>query len=194
MTVFPIRTLSRRKEHMRSMARPLTLGIALLALSAAGCRGGGALSGPAPVSDPLSPLSSAARLYYDNGGGIADSVRVVVRDAGAWEELWARATSRQASPPDRPSVDFSDEMVVAVGAGRMTPQDRIQVDSAGYHRQRTVDGIEEEYFVVVVRTIEGCRRLEIDAFPLEIVKVPRFDGPVRWEERRERPTECEQTS
>jgi len=165
---------------------------ALVALFLVGCRGGpDAPPPPEPEPDPLAPLSSDARLYYDNSGGIADSVRIVSRDAESWQELWQRATSRQSSPPDRPTVDFEENMVVAVGAGRMTPQDRIQVDSAGFVDERTVDGVEQEYFLIVVRTVEGCRRLEADAYPLEIVRVPRFDGPIRWEERRQQ-EECQQ--
>lgn len=168
----------------------------MVALVLAGCRGSAPAAAPPPPPepepDPLAPLSQSARMYYDNSGGIADSVRIVVRDDQAWEELWSRATSRQSSPPGRPTVDFDDQMVVAVGAGRMTPQDRIQVDSAGFYTERTVDGEESEYFVVVVRTFEGCRLLDSDAFPLEIVRVPRFDGPIRWEERRERQTDCPQ--
>ena len=177
------------------MYRVQTCLMALLtALVLAGCRGGGEAPPPPPEPepDPLAPLSSDARLYYDNSGGIADSVRIVARDQESWQELWERATSRQTSPPDRPAVDFEQEMVVAVGAGRMTPQDRIQVDSAGFVDERTVDGVEREYFVIVVRTIEGCRRLEADAYPLEIVRVPRFDGPVRWEERSEQEPDCQQ--
>jgi hypothetical protein len=179
---------------MRRFASTAAILTSALLLALGGCRGGGGSPPPpqpaAVQPDPLAPLASSARLYYDNSGGIADSIRAVVRDDGAWEEIWQRATSRQSSPPDRPAIDFENQMVVAVGAGRMTPQDRIQVDSAGYIHERTVDGAEEEYFVIVVRTIEGCRRLEADAFPLEIVRVPRFDGPVRWAERRERTPDC----
>lgn len=171
----------------------LVLGVLLLAA----CRGSAPVPVPPPLPepepDPLAPLSQAARLYYDNSGGIADSVRIVIRDEAGWTDLWSRATSRQSSPPNRPTVDFEDQMVVAVGAGRMTPQDRIQVDSAGFYTERTVDGEEAEYFVVVVRTFEGCRLLDSDAFPLEIVRVPRFDGPIRWEERRQRQTDCPQS-
>jgi len=168
----------------------------LILLSA--CRGGGAPTiilppPPPPAPDPITPLATSARLYYDNGGGIPDSVRFVVRDPEGWDGLWRRATSRQSSPPPRPDIDFREEMVLAVGAGRMTPQDRIQVDSAGFFTERTVDGAESTYFLVIVRTVEGCRLIESDAFPLEIVKVPRFDGPLRWEERRNRQTDCGST-
>jgi hypothetical protein len=176
------------------MQRLIPWSIAILAaIALVACRGGGDPPPlpPEPEPDPLAPLASSARLYYDNSGGIADSIRMVVRDEAEWEDLWTRATSRQSSPPPRPQVDFGEEMVVAVGAGRMTPQDRIQVDSAGYYDERTVDGAEEQYFLVVVRTVQGCRRLDSDAFPLEIVKVPRFEGTVRWEERTERDTDCQ---
>jgi hypothetical protein len=190
---------SSTRLELRPMGRFLRRGLVLggLVLLAA-CRGGGAPTivlppPPPPAPDPITPLASSARLYYDNGGGIADSVRFVVRDPEGFTALWQRATSRQTSPPPRPNIDFHEEMVLAVGAGRMTPQDRIQVDSAGFFTERTVDGAEATYFLVIVRTVEGCRLIESDAFPLEIVKVPRFDGPLRWEERRSRPTDCGST-
>lgn len=172
--------------------KPQFCWLLLAALVLPACWGGSAPAPPTgPEHDPVMPLASTARLYYDNGGGISDSIRIVVRAPDAWNEVWERATSRQAAPPARPDVDFENEMVVVVGAGRMTPEDQIRVDSAGVRAERTVDGTLEEYFEIVVRTRLGCRRFESAAFPLEIVRVPRYDGTVRWTERREQPTGCD---
>ena len=94
---------------------------------------------------------------------------------------WAQATSTQPAPPPLPTVDFEREMVLVVGAGRMTPGDQIHVDSAGVRR---------DFFVAVVRTIVQCRPFPADAYPLEIVRVARSDKTATFVERRERAANC----
>lgn len=147
-----------------------------------GCGGGGAPPGTPAPENPMLPLAAGAVLYYDDRGGISDSVRIVVRDEAQWAEAWQRATSRRSEPPPRPSVDFQDHMVLVVGAGRMTPGDRIQVDSAGVRTERTTED-EEEVVEVIVRTVRGCGQVRADIFPLAIVRIPFFDGRVSFVER-----------
>jgi hypothetical protein len=151
--------------------------------------------GPAPAQqeDVLGPVSTDSRLYADNTGGFADSLRLVVRDQAAWETTWQRATSGQTSPPPRPVVDFQEHMVVVVAAGRMTPEDRIRVDSVGVRSVRTEAGTLEDAFEIVVRTVTGCGRLRVDAFPFEIIRTRRFEGPVRFIERRTAAEGCGET-
>lgn len=178
--------------HMRHTARPTLPTVpaprryllALVALAIAGC------APRAPLYQPLGPVPDMARLYYDDGGGIQDSTRLVVRGEALWREIWEQATSPRYSPPPLPVIDFSQEMVLVVGAGRMTPEDRIQVDSVGVRRERTADGSDRDVLAVVVRTTRGCGRFDADAYPLEIVRVRRFEGPVNFIERREQPAEC----
>ncbi len=157
---------------MRAKPSFLVSGIALLAA----CH-----RGPAAI-EVLTPVLSTARVYYDDGPAFRDSVRIVVRDGDAWRAVWAQATSTQPSPPPLPAVDFTREMVLVVGAGRMTPGDQIHVDSAGVRR---------DFFVAVVRTIVQCRPFPADAYPLEIVRVSRSDKPATFSERRERATNCQ---
>lgn len=161
---------------------PITL------LAAAACGGGGG-SGP-ELPEPMAPFPAPVRLYYDNSGGIADSVRQVIRDAEAFAGAWQRATSRQSSPPGAPAVDFARDMVVVVGAGRMTPEDRIAVDSVGVARTMNSAGRMEEALTIIVRTTTACQQFPIDAWPLEIVRLRRFDGPVRFEERAGQAQNC----
>jgi len=141
--------------------------------------------GPAPVTFAWTPVPTASRLYYDNSGGIRDSLRVVVRDAGTLGVVWSQATSGQSSPPPAPSVDFNREMLLLVAAGRKTAEEQIRVDSVAVQRA----GGEETLFAVV-RLTEGCGRFNIDAWPLEVVRVNRFDGPVEFVERRTRAADC----
>jgi hypothetical protein len=174
------------------MRTPPKLLIVVLAATAAtsACRRGGGAPPPQPQPQPPEPFPPPARVYYDNGGGIQDSLRMVVKDAETLNAVWERATSRQASPPPAPTVDFGREMLVVVGAGRMTPDDQIRVDSAYVTREMDSAGRMEEMLNVLVRTIAGCRRFNADAYPLDIVRMRRFDGPIRFVERSAQTEGC----
>lgn len=129
-------------------------------------------------------------MYDDDSGGMRDSVRVVVRDRAALDTLWRRATLGQPAPPPPPAVDFAREMVVAVAAGRMTPSDRIRVDSVGVSRAPGEDGRVRRVLTVLVRTTRACERYVTPAYPVQLVRVRRYDGPVVFVERREQAEGC----
>ena len=178
------------------------LSAAALATGLSGCSlfGGGGSESPAPppvVEGPalqqntLAPVAPDSRLYSDNTGGYTESARIVIRSDGEWTTAWDRATSTQANPLSRPSVDFGQNMVLVVAAGRMTPEDQIRVDSVGVRSVRTESGALEDVFEVVVRTVEGCGRLQVEAFPFEIVRARRFEGEVRFIERNTTTEGCE---
>ena len=135
-----------------------------------------------PMVAPLSPVLSSQRVFYDDQTGFPDSVRLVVKDASVWESVWGQATYNQASPPPLPPVDFTRDMIIVVGAGRMSPGDQIRVDSIG---TRT-----DDYYVVVVKITEECQPFPADVYPLEIVRVPRDERPVVFEVRRVRAPGC----
>ncbi|TVP60919.1 MAG: hypothetical protein EA351_00120 [Gemmatimonadales bacterium] len=167
-----------------------TLPAAILAILLLGCGGGGEPPAPPAPENPMLPLPSSAVLYYDDRGGITESTLVVVRSEGDWIEEWDRATSRRAEPPPRPEIDFETHMVLVAAAGRMSPGDRIQVDSAGVRTERTTED-EEEVFEVIVRTVEGCGGMVADIHPLTIVRLPRFAGRVSFVERTAQ-AECDE--
>ena len=144
----------------------------------------------APLYQPLGPVPETARLYYDDGGGIPDSVRMVIRSESLWRQTWEQATSPRSSPPPLPVIDFTQDMVLVVANGRMTPEDHIRVDSAGVRQERTADGTDRDALAVIVRTSRGCRLFNADAYPVEIVRVRRFDGPINFIERVEAPVDC----
>lgn len=153
----------------------------------AGC-GRGSPAVPAPAAWLFVPED--ATVYYDNAGGIQDSLRLVVRDDATLRDVWAQATSQQASPPPPPEVGFAREMLLVAAAGRLTPEDQIRVDSVVVQHRTLATGKQEEVLAAVVRIIEGCRRFETPAFPVQIVRIRRFDGPVVFVERRERAANC----
>jgi hypothetical protein len=169
---------------MRNFTFVLTLGAAL-ALGGCG-RGGGA----PPAPRPLGAVPIEARVLYDNGGGIRDSMQVAIRDAATLRDIWQRATSTQSSPPPVPDVDFERQMLLLVASGRMRPEDEIHVDSLGTRREITAAGREQEVLAVQYTITEGCGRFPRDAYPLEIVRVRRYDGEIRFIGKRERASNC----
>lgn len=172
----------------RSAPGPAPIVALALLLALSGCGrgggGGGGAGGPAaaPALPASEPWSQPQRLYYDNGGGIPDSLRVVVREEGVFEDRWRQATSRQATPPASPAVDFERDMVVVVAAGRMTTEDQIRLDSAVVMRTPDEEGALEPSLHLFIRTTRGCGRFNVDAWPLEIVRLRRFEGPIRFRE------------
>lgn len=142
-----------------------------------------------PATSPWAPVPSSAVIYSDNSLVIQDSLRMVVRDRGALQALWDRL-ALAGDPPPAPTVDFDREMLLVVGAGRMTPEDRIQIDSVVIHKTMTESGRREEVLEAVVRTVEGCRRFRSDAYPIQIVRVRRYPGAVQFVERHETVQDC----
>lgn len=163
-----------------SSMKPIAL---LLLLLAVGCGGG---PPPPPSRQPIAAVTLEERLYYDNSGAYPDSVRLVIRDPETFRQAWEQATRDQASPPSPPAVDFGESMVLLVAAGLMTPEDRIRVDSVGVRSVPRTDGGREDVLTVVVGTVRGCGRLSVDAYPVEIVRIPRFEGRIEFVERSRR--------
>jgi hypothetical protein len=158
----------------------------LVAVTAAACGGAKA---PAPAV-PLGPVPVDAKLLYDNGGGIRDSGQIVIRDAASLQEVWQRATSTQSSPPPVPVIDFQKDMVIVVAGGRMSPSNEIHVDSAGMRRERTPAGIEQRVLAVHYTVTEGCTRINRDAYPVEAVRIRRYQGEVRFIGKRQPAVNC----
>lgn len=134
---------------------------------------------PAPVSE-FRGVEPGARLYYDDGSGLTDRVQRVIRDEGTWADVWRQITSNQATPTGMPSVDFTREMLLLVGAGRMNPGDEIKIDSVGVDpKDKTIS--------VIVRTIIQCRPFPGESHPLEIVRLLKSENRVVWLERSGKP-------
>jgi hypothetical protein len=131
-------------------------------------------------------VEAANRLYRDDAARLPDTIRRVIRDETSFAQSWGQATSALDDPPPPPQVDFTQHMIVFVGAGRSNPGDRIQVDSVGFRMEANPQNPDREIEVmyVVVRTILEPDPFPGESYPIEIVRVDRSDRPVRWEERR----------
>jgi hypothetical protein len=151
------------------------LALAALALAGGGC------SRAVVMSTPFSPVAPEAIVYQDDAGGLQDSTYIAVTDETAWEHLWQRVTSTNPNPPHLPSVDFNREMLLIAAAGRMKAGDRIHVDSVG---------VQKDVFHAFVTITTACTQLDIDVFPLEIVRVPKTSHRVQFQVNRARPENC----
>ncbi len=151
--------------------------LALSLLSMTACRRGSQRIEPLR----LMALQSESRLYTDDGVGITDSTRQVIRDTISYRMVWTAATKAQRNEPARPAIDFTKEMVIVASGGRMRPGDRIRVDSIGLLRKD---------LTLIVRTTAGCAAMPGAVYPIEIVRVPAVQGRVTFEERQERASGC----
>lgn len=145
---------------------------------------------PAPLPAALAPVTEQAELLYLTTSGVRDSGQVVIRDAAAFRDLWRRATSAQSNAVAAPTVDFTRDMVVMVAGGRMSPADQIHVDSVGVRRESTASGRARDVLAVVYSVREACSRLNGDAYPVDIVRVQRYAGEVRFVAHRVRGSDC----
>jgi hypothetical protein len=132
---------------------------------------------PSPGTDSLSTEATGEKGYaaYDSGGalelrrigqwtrtGVGESRRLIIRDANAWASFWS-----ELGVGDRPAVDFTRDVVVAVAAGqRPTGGYEIAVD-----RVRQADG---ELTVEVVETTPGpnCTTTTSLTQPVDVIVVP----------------------
>ena len=156
---------------------------ALILVSACGRRGGAAAPPGAPPPAPTRQYTPPTVIYSGNSGGIRDSLRVVIRSESELANYWQRATALQSSPPPVERVDFSREMVILVAAGRKTSEARISVDTLLVRKELKASNDREDTLIIQVRKREGCGRFQNEAFPLQMVRVPKFDGPYRFEDQ-----------
>jgi hypothetical protein len=113
--------------------------------------------------------------------GLRQPVRTVVRTNKAWAEMWA-AIHQPANPvPPAPAIDFATEMVIVVAMGEQR--------STGY--AITIERVSEAGdggIDAIVRTRRPGDRCVVGAAltqPLDIVRVPRREGAVRFAEQDE---------
>ena len=108
--------------------------------------------------------------------GIGESRRLVIRDANAWADFWS-----ELGVGERPAVDFTKAVVVAVAAG--------QRPSGGYEiAVNRVGQAERELTIEVLETSPGpnCITSSAPTQPADVVVVPAV-APRSWSfsERKE---------
>lgn len=137
------------------------------ALVAASCIEEERMTAPSPL--PVEHLAPAPGAY----SGFDKPARLVLRDAAAFAAEWSRAFPGL----DPPAVDFDRELVVLVALGvRPTGGHAIAVESA---RSEDEDAIVR---VVAVAPGPDCIVTLATTRPVDVVRLPRVPGNVRFEE------------
>jgi hypothetical protein len=112
------------------------------------------------------PEAQIRRIGQWTHTGINERRRLVIRDANGWAAFWSELGSG-----DRPAVDFTRDLVIAVAAG--------QQSSGGY--EIAVDQVSDrngELVIEVVETSPGpnCMTTSVLTQPVDVVVVPRVNA------------------
>ena len=143
-----------------------------------------------PSSAPDDPaaatlVDSSSRVYRTLTSGFTAPTELVVRDAAAWREAWGQITGPIVPQPERPAVDFGREAVVVVAAGeRWTGGWTVTVDSVA---PTNGGGLTVSY--TLSGPGAGCVAAQTITSPVDVVRVPRPSGEVRFTSRTVR-TPC----
>jgi hypothetical protein len=160
---------------MRISTAAAALGLAVIA---AACSQVTASTGGLEI--PVVRLRSQPWSFEFNSGWDAPT-RTVIRDQATWEAAWAKTYSRMTPVPPVPAVDFGEEMVILVASGeQLSGGYGIVIEHAA---ERGGNGI-----AVTVRTTSpGSQCVVTGALtqPVDIARVARRDGSVRFIEREE---------
>lgn len=169
-------------------ALPLAAGLGATRCPSSTVRASAVPASPLPAAAPAAPAvrgderlalhrfgGSTPFAYYS---GLDDSARMVVRDAASWRAKWHEINREMRPVPPLPSVDFSREMVVVAALGRRPSGGwSIVVDSALWRSDAT------EVFVRQLAPGRGCFTSAAISSPVDVVRLPRTDAPVRFRER-----------
>ena len=130
-----------------------------------------------PLGPKPCPTCKQTRGSFTSNSGIPDSLRIVIRDAKAWREVWERIHKPFSPEPPLPKVDFSRELVVVVALGtRPTGGYGIIVDRA-YQRDDRLE-------IIVRKQSPGqtCFTTQSITQPFDIVLVPKTERLVVFRE------------
>lgn len=128
----------------------------------------GPTQGYAPYGAGISALE-LRRIGQWTNTGISESRRLVIRNANAWAQFWA-----ELGVGDRPNIDFTKFLVVAVAAG--------QRSSGGYEISiQRVSQANGDLTIEVLQTVPGPNCVTTSALtqPVDVVAVPAV-GAQSW--------------
>lgn len=150
--------------------------VAVVAVLALACTSQGATSSPGSHIPMVRLRAEPYSFTYSSG--LQQRARLVVRDVASWQTLWNEIHSNRSYVP-LPVVDFSREMIVVAALGaRSSGGFSILLDEASEDTDGTIQ--------VTVHSISPGRSCVVTAAftqPVDIARVPRREGPIRFIER-----------
>lgn len=125
-------------------------------------------TGTSPPSGPLTPETIDEG--DDSGHQTQDFVGIVVADQEEWGELWENHTQQQSPQPERPPVDFANQVVLAVFMGeRPTSGYAIEIANVSF----TADTYRVQH--IQTSPVPGCHVAQVITHPFHMVKVDRIE-------------------
>jgi hypothetical protein len=143
-------------------------------------------SAPNPRSEPGAVVSriDSSEILLRTGRGLGDPTRTVIRDSVAWDEFWSQANALIEPAPALPPVNFADSMLLVAALGtQATGGNSVLIDSVAR-------GTALRVFVTTVTPGPDCRTTLAITWPVQVVRVARFDGSVEFVEG-EREEKCQ---
>jgi hypothetical protein len=164
--------------------RHLLSAAAVAALLSSGCAGPTEIATlrnetatPAENVVPITRLRSEPWSFAYHTG-MTDSVRLTIRDAAQWQQVWSVIEQGSSPKTAPPAIDFAQEMVVVAALGtRNSGGFSIYVDSAYQHSDR---------IEVVIRKVspgKQCGTTGALTQPVDLARMPVSSLPVTFRER-----------
>ncbi len=159
-------------------------GVALV-LGLAACRSPGDPAAHTSLTSSSAASLALTRLRSDSiafavYSGITSPTDLVVRDSAGWSTLWQLVHANQDPVPPLPAIDFTREMILAVGLGTRS--------TGGYNVLLTAASEDSAGVnVQVVETSPGADCITTQALsqPVDLARAPRRDAPVRFSINRQ---------
>jgi hypothetical protein len=142
----------------------IQLGITLAILSCARA---------ASVDDSLGDQAALQTVYKAPASGLRTTVREVVKDPATWRALWRSVSGYGKSQPEPPRVDFTSSMLLLAAGPPLGAGDSVIITQA-------VE--DQDGFRAVVMAYRQCAPADVITAPVHVVRVPRSEGRVRFQE------------
>jgi len=108
-----------------------------------------------------------------------------IHNQADFDALWNKAFANQSSAPDKPVVDFSKDMVLAVFIGEQpTGGFRIRISKVD------TSGADIEVTVVGIQPGQNCRHTQTSTEPFLIATIPASTKTVNFNAQAERSPAC----
>ena len=156
--------------------------VVVIAACGIGCHSPASTDSPADV---LLDQGAVDVVAHEVHSGFTAPDRFVVRNAWQWRDVWDRTHVPQSDVPQRPTIDFSSDMVVVAALGAQA--------SSGYDVsiERVISRGGSLILEVLTRSpSSNCYVLAVITSPVVIVRLPAFPGRLEFTERH-RVVDCE---
>jgi len=132
----------------------------------------------AGCSTPVAPNDSIPVVTVAQGddSSIGAETTFVIRNNAELGAVWSQIYGDRINRSLPPQIDFNVHMLVVVAIGRQ-PSSGFAVKITGATRGR--DGL--VVHVTVERPGENCGTATVITSPIAIARLPKFDGPVRFD-------------